>query len=413
MMIAEGWDAVKTKVIKEEMMPTAMKIEDLKDWDGHPLDLSKPDFRENDVDEDPEYASDPPTFNILSIAQLQEWNAAGRPVPEGSHNAGSEQFYKKRSIKHPSDPLGLVADKLGRAIANERLENGQAGGKRIEPVFVHVYSLGHASVMKQVDKGLELIGCGAFHAGCECYGVEWSYGYNDQDTFGIFPSPPKYCDMHEYKESHYIGDTTVTEAEFECWLQFLTRKDYKQEDPLDENFPKRVPRVGETPAEFFGAATHELYTDELNPITKEADIGEVYDYKDSSRMWTKFEDTEGNEVITRVGWWGDEYELLDNNCCYLTDHLLKILVHKPLPSWIFSLAKIGDGLAFGAHFVHEGLLDGVNQLGKGLGRIKDRVVASVSTAEEGIPSTQKEMAQASDHKSVEPKRSGCCSGRPE
>jgi hypothetical protein len=167
--------------------------------------------------------------------------------------------------------------------------------------------------MKQLDKGLELVGCGAFHAGCECYGVEWSYGYNDEDASGIFPSPPKYCEMHDYKESHYIGDTTVTPAEFESWLHFLSRLDYKQEDPLDPNFPKRAPKSGETPSEFFGAETHPTYTDQLKPVTKEADIGEAFDYHDRSRMWTTFKDEDGNEVITRVGWWGDEYELLSNN----------------------------------------------------------------------------------------------------
>ena len=40
MMIKDGWDAVKGLTIKEKMMPTAMKIEDLKDCDGKPLDLS-------------------------------------------------------------------------------------------------------------------------------------------------------------------------------------------------------------------------------------------------------------------------------------------------------------------------------------------------------------------------------------
>ncbi len=367
MMIRDGWDAVKTKTIQEKMMPKPMKIEELTDWDGNPLDLSKPDHRENDIDE--EYPSEPPTFDIYDIKQLQEWDANGRPVPEGSHNSGSEVPHKHRDIKHPDDPLGLVADKLGRAIADQRYENADANGRRLEPVFAHVYSLGHASVMKQLDKGLEMMGCGAFHAGCECYGVEWSYGYNDEDASGIFPSPPKYCEMHDYKESHYIGDTTVTAQEFENWLQFLSTMDYKQEDPLDPKFPKRAPQPGETPAEFFGAEMHQTYKDQLNPITKEADIGKVFDYKDRSRMWTTFTDEEGTEIITRVGWWGDEYDLLSNNCCFLTDHMLKILVGKPLPSWVFSLAKIGDSMAHGAHFVIDGTVDGLHHMVKGIGSI--------------------------------------------
>ena len=114
---------------------------------------------------------------------------------------------------------------------------------------------------------------------------------------------------------------------------------------------------------------HQTYKDQLNPITKEADIGKVFDYKDRSRMWTTFTDEEGTEIITRVGWWGDEYDLLSNNCCFLTDHMLKILVGKPLPSWVFSLAKIGDSMAHGAHFMIDGTVDGLHHMVKGIGSI--------------------------------------------
>jgi hypothetical protein len=53
----------------------------------------------------------------------------------------------------------------------------------------------------------------------------------------------------------------------------------------------------------------------------------------------------------------------------LTDHLLKILVGKPLPRWVFSLAKIGDGFAHGAHFVHDATLDGLHIMVKGFGSV--------------------------------------------
>ena len=106
---------------------------------------------------------------------------------------------------------------------------------------------------------------------------------------------------------------------------------------------------------------HPKYTDCLKPVTKEADIGHSYTYTDTSRMWTQFVSADGEEVVTRVGWWGDEYDLLRNNCCFLADHLLKILTGKPLPSWIFSLAKVGDGLAHGLHFMHDATADGIHR----------------------------------------------------
>ena len=87
----------------------------------------------------------------------------------------------------------------------------------------------------------------------------------------------------------------------------------------------------------------------------------VVRYVDTSRMWRKdIDPNTGDELVVRVGWWGDDYDLLRNNCCFLVDHLLKILVGKSLPSWIFSLAKVGDGLAHGLHFLHDAAADGVH-----------------------------------------------------
>jgi hypothetical protein len=114
---------------------------------------------------------------------------------------------------------------------------------------------------------------------------------------------------------------------------------------------------------------------------------------------------------TRVGFWGDEYNLLENNCCNCSDHLLKLLLREkdatgqalpghykslvggPLrpqpffstgislcnvcsschatieehngpgqPYWIFSLAKIGASLDHTAHFVHDTIKGGFHDL---------------------------------------------------
>lgn len=100
----------------------------------------------------------------------------------------------------------------------------------------------------------------------------------------------------------------------------------------------------------------------------------------------------GEEMVVRVGWWGDDYDLLSNNCCFLVDHLLKILVGKPLPSWIFSLAKIGDGLAHGLHFIHDAAAEGVHA-----------AIAAIEHTVGGHP------------KGVRTDQSGgcCCGGRPD
>ena len=132
-----GWDEIVNWEVHEASMPRAMSIGELTQHGGDPLDLSQPDWRENDNDE--EYPSDPVTFTIMSLQQLAEWTHNGRPLPAGSHNSGEDEMHTERSITHPDDPLGLVADKLGRAIANERRS---PDGKALEPVFISVYTLG-------------------------------------------------------------------------------------------------------------------------------------------------------------------------------------------------------------------------------------------------------------------------------
>ena len=41
----------------------------------------------------------------------------------------------------------------------------------------------------------EHLGFGAFHSALEVFGVEWSYGGNEDSRTGVFHMPPKYCDM--------------------------------------------------------------------------------------------------------------------------------------------------------------------------------------------------------------------------
>ena len=237
------------------------------------------------------------------------------------------------------------------------------------------------------------------------------YGYNDEDATGIFPSPPKYCEMHDYKETHYIGDTTLTPDEFELWLEFLSRSDYKQEDPLDSRFPKGVPGRGISPAQFFGSKRHDRYKDELEPLTKEADIGHSFTATDNSRMWTSFVDTEGNTVIARVGWWGEEYELLSNNCCFFSDHLLKILCGRPLPQWIFSLAKIGDSLGHGFKLASYAAEQGAHKLFEAGSALSHSVTNMFHHDEKLVPMGEEVGSRGTKAKSGGG-GGGCCASRP-
>ena len=88
------------------------------------------------------------------------------------------------------------------------------------PVTLHIYHVSTNSTVGTVNEYLEAIGTGAFHAGVEVNGVEWSYGYAPDRT-GVFSNPPKGCKAHVYKDSLDMGETSKTEKEIDEILEQL------------------------------------------------------------------------------------------------------------------------------------------------------------------------------------------------
>lgn len=79
-------------------------------------------------------------------------------------------------------------------------------------VLVHVYNLNEAFV--KANKVLSMAIGGAFHAGVEIFGWEWSYG-----THGVKKTLPRFQTRHVYKCSVFLGESEVDHAEF---AQLLT-----------------------------------------------------------------------------------------------------------------------------------------------------------------------------------------------
>eukprot|EP00930_Biecheleria_cincta_P052873 TRINITY_DN38172_c0_g1_i1.p1 TRINITY_DN38172_c0_g1~~TRINITY_DN38172_c0_g1_i1.p1 ORF type:complete len:261 (+),score=18.45 TRINITY_DN38172_c0_g1_i1:97-879(+) len=83
-----------------------------------------------------------------------------------------------------------------------------AAGRRGAPVNVHVYHVTgeERRFMKGANKIMHLLGTGAYHAGVEVYGQEWSFGYSDYGT-GIMRYIPQCCSPHRYYKSIEMGVT--------------------------------------------------------------------------------------------------------------------------------------------------------------------------------------------------------------
>lgn len=90
-------------------------------------------------------------------------------------------------------------------------------------VTLHIYDVtGHAAV-QGVNKVLQPLGTGAFHGAVEVYGQEWSFGFCEEGT-GVFPCPPKGCDMHAYREAVPMGETALSEREVAELLDTMSKE---------------------------------------------------------------------------------------------------------------------------------------------------------------------------------------------
>ena len=114
------------------------------------------------------------------------------------------------------------------------------------PVTLHIYHVSTNATVGTVNEYLEAIGTGAFHAGVEVKGVEYSYGYAPDRT-GVFTCAPKGCKAHVYKESLDMGATSKTDSEI---------------DEIIEEMKERciAPAFVELLSEYHAASVQELFS---------------------------------------------------------------------------------------------------------------------------------------------------------
>lgn len=123
-----------------------------------------------------------------------------------------------------ADDTGWVFDrKPGADILCERHE---------APVWLHIYDVPSHPTVRRMNGALRQIGTGAFHAGVEVYGAEWSFGSSeeDQNGTGVFVCAPRGCEGHVYRESLPMGHTPMREESVRKLLGRLSKqwlaKDY-------------------------------------------------------------------------------------------------------------------------------------------------------------------------------------------
>jgi len=92
------------------------------------------------------------------------------------------------------------------------------------PVILHIYDL--VSALAGPNIVAKAVGTGAYHAGVEVYGREWSFSCCGDGPYrsGIFWVPPRGCEAHVYREPVMMGRTTKTESEVKALIDRLYRE---------------------------------------------------------------------------------------------------------------------------------------------------------------------------------------------
>lgn len=80
------------------------------------------------------------------------------------------------------------------------------------PVFLHIYDVPTDNTGQQLNGLFRAFGTGAFHAGVEVFGKEWSFGHTERQTngTGVYWCSPKGCEAHRYREEVLLGYTALT-----------------------------------------------------------------------------------------------------------------------------------------------------------------------------------------------------------
>mmetsp|Transcript_50422 Transcript_50422/g.117684 ORF Transcript_50422/g.117684 Transcript_50422/m.117684 type:complete len:179 (+) Transcript_50422:82-618(+) len=99
---------------------------------------------------------------------------------------------------------------------------GTSSNKAMKTCVVHLYDL--SENIRSLNGALDVIGFGAFHVGVECFGKEWSYGFD-----GITSSLPRKHHTFIYRTSYDLGTLPCSEREFEEILEVM-REDWVGEE---------------------------------------------------------------------------------------------------------------------------------------------------------------------------------------
>ncbi|CAE8743086.1 unnamed protein product, partial [Polarella glacialis] len=114
----------------------------------------------------------------------------------------------------------ILSESWGQSAANPQDPPAVVGAQ----VTIHVYHVSISSAVQKVNKMLARLRTGAFHVAVEVYGKEWSFGYTEDGSTGVWCCQPKQCDAHTYLRSLPMGRSRLSQTEVLALIGRLSRE---------------------------------------------------------------------------------------------------------------------------------------------------------------------------------------------
>jgi len=185
-------------------------------------------------------------------SKLPASNSLNPSLPQGAaamspHNQGAMSPQKHATTPHAVRIAPTNGSTPGVALPRSHAFDLMPKKRQRAQVLLNIYDLGVRRSVRGMNSALRSFGAGAYHAGVEVHGVEWSYGAGLELTYldgsivtdpadiaasgfvdsssGIFACEPRRCEVHKYRESIVMGETDLTataveellERSFEDW----------------------------------------------------------------------------------------------------------------------------------------------------------------------------------------------------